>query len=264
MVTIKRKYGWKRDPVSTLYRLYRPHKITTLFPDTFDLPAAVPGQAAAFGLLDQGSLGSCTGFGCTRAAWWGLLAVNLSTPQPSPLFQYYNERLIDDDVPNDDGSTITTGFQALKKYGICPETDWPYNPGAFAQQPPQNCYADAARQEALQEERLDGAQLAAQIMDALFNQKIPVVFGTDLFSQFESPQAAETGVITDPPTGASPIGGHCMVIRGWDRSPASKCGAPAWKVMNSWGTWGDGGACWIPFDYLAKFASDFWAVPKMA
>jgi C1A family cysteine protease len=257
-----RKYGWQRDPANRLYRAYRPRQITTLFPNTFDLPAAVPAQAAAFGLMDQGSLGSCTGFGCARAAWWGCLAVH-PTPQPSPLFLYYNERLIDGDVERDDGSTITTGFHALKQYGICPETDWPYNPNVFAQRPPQRCYVDAELHQALEEERLNPGQLNAEIMDALFNQNIPVVFGTDLFQQFESSQAASTGVITDPPPGASPIGGHCMVIRGWDQSPASKCKVAAWKIMNSWGDWGDGGACWIPFHYIALYASDFWAVPRM-
>ena len=261
-MSIERKYGWRRDPPSKTYRLYRPRQVSMQFPETFDLPAAVPSQAAAFGLLDQANLGSCTGFGCMRAAWWGLLAVG-PHPQPSPLFQYYNERQLDGDIPDDAGSTITTGFQALKQFGICPETDWPYDVGAFASKPPQKCYTDALRQQALQEERLDGPQLVQNLMDALFNQRIPIVFGTDLFQQFESPQAAQTGVIVMPGPRASSIGGHCMMIRGWDTSNGSPCGRPAWKVMNSWGHWGDGGACWIPFDYIAKYASDFWAIPQM-
>ena len=260
MQTIKRKYGWKRDPKSNLYRLYRPMKITTPFPAAFDLPAAVPAQAAAFGLMDQGNLGSCTGFGCTRVAWWGLLAVG-PHPRPSPLFQYFNERYLDDDIPDDGGSTITTGLQALKKFGICPETDWPYDVGAFAQRPPQKCFDDALEQQAIREERIEGCDFNTLLMDALFNQRIPVVFGTDLFSQFESTQAAETGVIIEPRPGATPIGGHCMVIRGWDLS--SRCGSPAWRIMNSWGAWGDGGAAWIPFDYITRYASDFWAIPQM-
>ena len=257
---IKRKYGWKRDPFSDRYKLYRPRAITTAFPSAFDLPVAVPAQAAAFGLLDQGNLGACTGFGCTRVAWWGLLGV-APTPQPSPLFQYLNERILDGDVNDDCGSSITVGMQALRQYGICPETDWPYDPNKFAERPPQKCYDDALNQQAIQEERIQGGNIIAQLMDALFNQHIPVVFGTDLFQQFESGQAESTGVITDPPRGASPIGEHCMVIRGWDQQ--SRCGVPACKIMNSWGAWGDGGACWIPFDYLTQYASDFWAIPKM-
>ena len=257
---IQRKYGWRRDPVNKSFRAYRPRAITTQFPAAFDLPAAAPGQAAAFGLLDQGNLGACTGFGCARVAWWGLLAVG-PHPQPSALFQYYNERVLDGDVGDDAGSSISTGLAALKQFGICPESDWPYDVGAFATRAPQKAYDDALTQQALQEERLDGGTLAQNLMDALFNQRIPVVFGTDLFQQFESAQAAQTGVITMPPPRARSIGGHCMVIRGWDQ--ASPCGRPAWKVMNSWGGWGDGGACWIPFDYIARYASDFWAIPRM-
>ena len=258
-MNIIRKYGCLKDRREKLEHIYRPtFQAAVTFPDAFDL-GAVPN--AAFGLLDQGSLGSCTGFGCKRAAWYGLHKAG-QVVEPSALFQYYNERLDDGDVDQDNGSTISEGIAALQKYGICPEADWPYDPAKFAVCPPLTpCYKDALQFKALTAERINNdGNLAQNIMDALFNQRIPIVFGTDVFQQFESEAAAQTGLIDLPAAGATPLGGHCMLIRGWDNNAP---GGPRCRISNSWGQWGDNGDAWILFDYLAQYASDFWAIPVM-
>ena len=257
---IKRKYGWRRDTAAAklkLGRLYRPtFKAVQPFPSVFHLGAG----SAAFGSLDQGQLGSCTGFGCKRVSWYGLLAAGQAV-EPSALFQYYNERVLDGDPSDDSGSTITEGINALKQFGICPESDWPYNPAQFAVQPPVSAYTDAIRFKALQAENIpnDGT-LTQNLQDALFNQKLPVVFGADLFAQFESEQCAANGVVQMPAAGEQPIGGHCQVIRGWKTNPD---GSLWFQVQNSWGQWGDNGCDWMIADYLLAHASDFWAVVTM-
>jgi C1A family cysteine protease len=269
---MNRKYGYIRDVRNKhgLEKIYRPKLRQTQFPMKFDLADLSPAPNPAFGLLDQGELGSCTGFGCKRAAWFGLNAVaQAAVPpsqavEPSALFIYYNERVIEGDVEQDNGAQICDGIAALKKYGVCPEADCPYDPTQFAVQPSDQAYNDALKFEALQAERIDNpgdsVALAVNIMDALFNQQLPIVFGADVFPQFESAAAAQTGLIDMPQAGATPIGGHCMLIRGWDNFAP---GGPRAKISNSWGQWGDNGCAWILFDYLAMYASDLWCISQM-
>lgn len=263
---IKRKYGWHRDTHEArmkLGRQYQPQIRAQQFPDAFDL-GDTPNPAFCF--LDQGNLGACTGFGCKRVAWYGLNAVALlqnppaAAPEPSALFQYYNERVLDGDVNEDAGSTISQGITALKRFGICPEKDWPYQSAKYAQQPPPQAYTDAQLFQALAAENIaNDGNLSYNLMDCLYNQRLPIVFGSDLFQQFESAQCARDGIVTMPGTFATPIGGHCQVIRGWRKTPQGL----QFKINNSWGQWGDGGCDWMPDLYLAKYGSDFWAVPKM-
>ena len=104
---MNRKYGWKRDTAEAKAktgRLYRAtFRLAQPFPTSFDL-GATPNPA--FGPLDQGQLGSCTGFGCKRVAWYGLNArAPGAAPEPSALFQYYNERVLDGD-PGDGQAVI--------------------------------------------------------------------------------------------------------------------------------------------------------------
>jgi len=263
----KRNYGWRPDKKHDRERLgliYRPSSFRAVkFPASFDL-GAVPNPA--FGPLDQGELGACTGFGCKRVAWYGLNALaQAAVPsyvavEPSALFQYFNERKDDGDIDQDDGSTISEGVTALRNYGICPEKDWPYIPAKFAAQPPQNAYEDAMLLKALKVENIQNdGNLIVNLQDCLFNQKLPIVFGADLFSQFESAQCAHNGVVQMPPSGASPIGGHCQVIRGWKQTENGLL----FQIQNSWGVWGDNGCDWMPDAYLQTFASDFWAVVQM-
>lgn len=254
---LKRKYGWRRDTAAAILklgRLYRPtFKAVQPFPAAFDLGDG----SAAFGQLDQGQLGSCTGFGCKRIAWYGMVR-NGQNVEPSALFQYYNERVLDGDPSDDSGSTITQGINALKQFGICPEADWPYNPALFAVQPPVPAYTDALRFKALQAENIyNDGNLIQNLKDALCNQQLPVVFGADLYPGFESEAVTQTGVVPMPAPGESPIGGHCQVIRGWKQNPD---GGILFQIQNSWGNWGDNGCDWMSDQYLAQYASDFWAV----
>lgn len=265
---IKRTYGWHRDTNEArcaLGRLYRATRFKNIqFPASFDLGTP---PNPAFSPLDQGQLGACTGFGCKRVAWYGLNALALqqtppaAAPEPSALFQYYNERKDDGDVDIDAGSTISEGINALKTYGICPEQDWPYDPARFAVCPPLTVYNDAMQFRALEVENIPvDANFCTALQDCLFNQRLPVVFGADLFSQFESDQCAADGLVALPPIGATPIGGHCQCIRGW--KPAAD-GSLLFQIQNSWGSWGDNGCDWMPIVYLQFYASDFWAVVKM-
>ena len=255
---IQRKYGCLKDKRFKLDRIYRPTpRAVQQFPAAFDL-GATPNPA--FGLLNQGELGSCTGFGLKRLAWYGLNSHG-HTVEPSALFIYYCERLLENDVAEDNGASISDGIDALLKYGVCPEADWPYIVSKFAQPPPESAFTDALNFQALVKERINtDSNLVQNIKDALFNQRLPVVFGADVFPGFESDAAMATGLVPMPASGDSPLGGHCMVIRGWNNNAQD---GPRFKIANSWGSAGDNGCMWLLFQYLQQFSSDLWAIPQM-
>ena len=262
---MKRIYGWRRDTKEAklaLGRLYTPSRFKAIkYPDSFDLGTP---PNPAFGLLNQGNLGACTAFALKRVAWWGLGLAALQqpipaqAPEPSALFQYYNERQLDGDVDQDAGSTISQGVTALRQFGICAESDWPYDIAKFNQTPPTSAYQDATNFEALAVENVSVD--VASIQDCLYNSRLPIAFGSDLFAQFESEKCAQDGIVEMPCAGASPIGGHAQCIRGWKTD--SKLGL-LFKINNSWGNWGDNGCDWMLLNYLQSYASDLWAIVKM-
>jgi C1A family cysteine protease len=55
-------------------------------------------------------------------------------------------------------------------------------------------------------------------------------------ASFEGPDVAQTGQFATPGSTEASLGGHAVVLVGWDESPFP------WIVRNSWGpTWGDSG-----------------------
>ena len=94
---------------------FKEYKIVNL-PSSIDLRNKCPP------VYDQGQLGSCTANALVGAYQFDNLAF-----YGSRLFLYYNERVLDHDVGMDAGSTLSEGINAIEKYGLCPESMWPYN-----------------------------------------------------------------------------------------------------------------------------------------
>lgn len=86
----------------------------------------------------------------------------------------------------------------------------------------------------------------------------PVVAGFAVHESFYGPEAARTGDVPLPAAGERYVGGHAMVIVGYDDD------AKRLLVRNSWGAgWGDGGHCRIPYAAVAKGQlRDCWTVGR--
>jgi C1A family cysteine protease len=68
---------------------------------------------------------------------------------------------------------------------------------------------------------------------------------------------SQNGIIPMPALTESQLGGHAVIAVGYDQSKE------AFLVRNSWGdTWGIGGYCWMPEDYLANpdLCDDRWVI----
>jgi C1A family cysteine protease len=83
------------------------------------------------------------------------------------------------------------------------------------------------------------------------------VLGFTVYQGFESQLVAQTGEAQLPQPGEQVVGGHAVLVTGYDDSQQR------FLVRNSWGTgWGKDGYFTIPYAYLTdpNLASDIWTV----
>lgn len=223
---------------------------TTTVHNSATLPNAVDLRAHCPPVYDQGNLGSCTANSlCALMQYLNPQFVG------SRLFLYYNERRIEGDIEVDAGATIADGIRALKWYGLCPESEWPYVVTKFSVRPPNKCYSDALQDKALRVYSVPITLLG--LKTALAGGHL-VSIGISVFESFESHQVAITGEVPMPDEKAEKLlGGHAVVIVGYDDSHKR------FIMRNSWGkNWGKAGYFTIPYEYLTnpKLATDAWVI----
>lgn len=245
-----RSYGWKPDP-------FDPHDRRLRFCNS-----QLQGQPPVASLLDrmppvtnQFNLGACTGHAIA-----GLVGYRERTdgnPRlivPSPLFAYYNARLVDGSTGYDAGATIRDTVEAVKRYGVCEEACWPYDVARFADRPPARCYDQAATWKVVDARRVSQAvpDLRACILAG-----DPVCFGFKVYTGFEKSVTARTGIVNLPGPDEYPLGGHAVLLVGYNDYEGR------FTVRNSYGAdWGQGGYFTMPYAYLVnpELADDFWCV----
>jgi len=204
-------------------------------------------------MYDQGNLGSCT----ANALCYSFVYDN-PTYSPSRLFLYYNERLLDKDVNEDAGSTLTQGINALEKYGVCSESTWPYIINKFTIKPPTNAYTEGLQHLVLSANRV---QQTMSSMKGCLISGFPFVVGIEVYSSFETASVAKTGYVPMPNTRTEQLlGGHAVLCVGYSDTKS------VWIMKNSWGpNWGDKGYFYLPYNYLlsSTMAGDMWQITKV-
>ena len=197
---------------------------------------------------NQFALGSCTANSIAANLEFAAAKNGKDTGTPSRLFIYYHERLMEGTVMQDAGAQIRDGFKVIAKIGVPPETEWPYEVAKFAVKPPQKAEQDAKNQRALSYYRILNL---GGILDALAAGHC-VSFGFVVYESFEN--TGKDGVVALPVSGEQVEGGHAVLAVGYDAKKKLML------VRNSWGmTWGDGGYCWMPFQFWGRgYCSDFW------
>lgn len=252
-----KKYGWKPDlpdPRDKIHKFPRIKNNMTDVPTKIDLRENMPN------IYDQGKLGSCTAQAIAAAYQFDEMKQgNKNAFQPSRLFIYYNERSKEHTADRDAGASIRDGMKSIHKIGVCPETKWPYDITKFSIQPTTECYQEALDHKSIEYHRL--VPFTNQLRQSLASG-YPIVFGMAVFESFESDEVAETGVVPMPKEGEEMLGGHAVLLVGYDKDESY------WICRNSWGTeWGDEGYFYLPHEYLSKekrFTSDFWILKKVS
>jgi len=217
-----------------------------------ELPKSIDLRSLCSPVENQRRLNSCTANACVGAM--EMLEKKQDLPQQdlSRLYVYYNTRLLEGSVYKDQGAYISTSMKAIKKYGACLESMWPYKPSDVFTRPGNECYADGDTRQSVEYARVgQGYGILAALADGF-----PVAFGMMLYPSF-SRIAGRTGVARPPSPKEPPVGGHAMLIVGYDMEISM------YIVRNSWGTkWGKGGYCYIPCAMVnnPNMSWDFWAI----
>ena len=245
-------YGWKPDlPDHRDLTLTLAPAALRAIPQSVDLSDQFPAP------YDQGQLGSCTGNGIAGVLEYEAIRQGEPPVTPSRLFIYYGEREIEGTVDQDSGAQIRDGIKVVANLGAPPETDWPYDVSQFAVKPPARAYTDGLQHRALVYRRAVFGRFRATLAAGY-----PIVFGISVFDSFETQQVADTGVVPLPTPLDQLIGGHCIVMVGYDNATRLL------KFRNSWGSgWGDGGYGYLPYEYVPPskgLASDFWTVRRVS
>lgn len=207
-------------------------------------------------VLDQGELGSCTANGmanCLRVCEMRESGSD-EVMMPSRLFVYYYSRELEGNVDTDSGAEIRDVVKVVNTRGACDELEWPYDISQFTVEPTEECREHAKAHRAVQYERVD------QTLEALktaIRTGFPVVFGFVVYESMETPEVGKTGVIPMPSGRDKAVGGHCVILTGWDDNKR------LFQIMNSWSDkWGDSGFGYLSYDYILTdyLASDFWRI----
>lgn len=251
------RYGWKKDPLDA-----RDH--FAIHPPS-GLKYPVAGNCLEFEapIGDQGQLGSCTAWGSLGAVASTEKEAHGMAPDLAELAQYFWTREIEGTTGQDSGASIRDAFKALANKGYCPEALCPYVTKNFAKRPSPSAEAAAALK------RIHSYQKIQQTQDAIKDsiiRKNPIVIGFTVYSSFETAVVSDLGKMPMPRKGESILGGHCVVIVGYD-SDGVIC-------RNSWGQkWGyqpvgakSRGYFKMPWAFVtdSRYASDFWTMTAVA
>jgi C1A family cysteine protease len=250
MTEMTRKYNVLKDIPNPNDKKFKAVK----YADTSTLPASVDLSPLCSPVYDQGGLGSCTGFGIVKGLREFLLnKFNVPFVPLSALFLYYKEREAEGTIPEDAGAYIGDGMNVLVNVGVCPDADDPYVESAFANPPSTQALQDASQYKIIESHRVDDFDHMKQALAEGF----PVVIGIEVYSSFESFDAAMSGMIPIPQQGEQQLGGHCMLVVGYE---TKSDGIEYAKVRNSWGTgWGQAGYCFIPRGFFDQgYVMDLW------
>lgn len=242
--------GRKKDPADARDLVLRAqqaaplHEIGAPLPDSTDVFAGLN-----LPVYDQGSLGSCTAnSGVLYRRFLAQRFAKYSAPDQdlSRLFLYYQERKLpwNDDVQADSGATIRDVLYVLAHTGVCPEREDPYQPADFSSAILNDSARDIADAPPFRigaYHRIPDAATARQVLASGY----AVLLGFVVYPSFE--EIGRDGIQPMPLPNENPMGGHAVVIRGYEDSRSS------FYVRNSWGeSWGDHGSFWMPYEYLER------------
>jgi C1A family cysteine protease len=172
---------------------------------------------------------------------------------------YWTERNFEGDVNQDAGGEIRDVVKMAAKYGTALESTWPYSDDGvqFKVKPSIESFTEGLQHKALQYQSVPQTLDAFFHVLAVFNR--PIIMGVQLYASFEGEAVAACGIVPMPLPGEECLGGHAVLIVGYDKNKQM------FLVRNSWGDqWGVQGNFWIPFDYVMNpdLADDFWVIQR--
>lgn len=204
---------------------------------------------------DQGRIGACSVNAVANALDYELGRATGRAHSVSRLFIYYAARkyvLRVADISMDTGCSLRDACKSLERYGTCPEKVWPYKRRKMAVKPSRQAFQQALVLAGVQYRSM--VQTLPRLLQCLANGH-PVLLGMSVFSNIKT--ARLTGILGMPGPGDLPIGGHAVLLCGYNM--VSK----TFNVQNCWGErWGRKGFFTIPFEYVLNpdLCWDLWVL----
>jgi C1A family cysteine protease len=258
---------WKASNHYKITPKYTIPQISTTLPISIDLTPNF-----TFPVYNQGEIGSCTANALAAAVQFDRLKAN-ETPafEPSRLFIYYNERLIENDVAIDAGANLSDGVKSLAEQGVCSEELWPYIDTAPTNEQteafplgskPVTKPSHLAYQNAINYKITSYSAVLQDIdhIKTILASGFPIIFGITLFNSWVNVDQPAT-IIPMPLSNDQEAGGHAILMVGYDDTKQLV------KFRNSWGKEvGDNGYFFLHYDYILdpNLASDFWVINMVA
>lgn len=197
---------------------------------------------------DQGKIGSCSAF-----ALCSIFDYDTINFKGSQLFLYYNEREIINEINEDKGAYLSDGINSLKINGICDEKYWGYKIDNLFLKPSKEAYEKAKENYLIEAFNIKND---ITIIKKWIDKNEPIAIAISIFTNFMSNTSKKTGKISMPSNNDKLIGGHAVIICGYDDNTSELI------LRNSWGTyWGDNGYFYFPYEYL-KYCGDLWIITK--
>lgn len=271
-----KRFGWVRDLLDQRDKYFFPKIALAELPPKFDNRDICPP------VFDQGELGSCVAQAV--AAGMQMLQIRDNQPQKdlalSRLFIYWYARLRMGTIPWDSGCRIRDAIKGVNREGAALEERWPYNIKKYRRRPPLAARINGYKNQLFEYRSIETEVLipiavytdipethetshgSAKInnsyqIKAAIAQRQPIVLGVMVYEGFIG---AVDGVIPMPGPEDPPLGGHAIMLIGYDD------GLGHYIFRNSWGeAWGIKGNGKIPYEYIhdPNLTADIWALERM-
>lgn len=240
---MKHNFGWIPDLNDQRDKIFSAPRVKTC-------PTSISLLEYCAPVENQTTTSSCVAHGIVGNLEMLEMEANTNFYDISRLFIYYNTRMIRGIEDTDGGAYIRDGIKSLVRYGYCSEKLWGFDENYVNDKPNKKSYKEAKKHLIKEYRRI----LNINDIIKCIVSGYPVVFGIPLYESFETKKVAKTGRISIPKKKERLIGGHCMLVIGYNMK------TKLFMVRNSWGVkWGDKGNCYIPFKYMEQ-ASDMWCI----
>lgn len=182
--------------------------------------------------------------------------------QPSRLFVYKNTRRLLR-WTGDSGAPLRATLKAIRRFGLPPESLWPYGDDYFDREPDAFAYSFGQEASAISYVRIDARNVPGPAVlesaCALLAGGFCFVLGFPL-----SGPGDLSPMISYPTLLDSSQGGHAVLAVGYDDRLRIRSDKGALLVRNSWGAdWGDAGYGWLPYSFVREgLAADLWTVVR--
>lgn len=262
-------FGWQRDLPDhrdwTLRHESVAHALASLEAAPEARPAQVDWREYCAPIEDQQGLATSAVHAAIGLVQYWQRRAHGQLIEPSRLFVYKNARRLLP-APADQGVSPRAALKAIRRYGLPPETLWPYCPEQVNQEP--GGYAYVFQQEAapLGYFRLDGNEPPGHGRPgwALLDEMLEfLAAGFCLTTGFTVPGSLTAAPDLSYPTlNDSIAGGQAVLVVGYDDTRRIRSDKGALLIRNSWGNcWGESGYGWLPYSYVRQgLAADIWTI----